>query len=103
MSPMLRPFCCDVFGLIQMALSHVILFVGFGSSCSQPLLEKEPSQMVGSGRNTTSMPCGVLGWAAGGILAVTFAAGNAVLGTMPSLSAFCQKVSKFGTLTCPCQ
>src|SRR5579872_928707 len=95
MSPILRFFCCDVFGLIQMALSQVILFAGLGISCSQPLLENDPSQMVESGRNTISIPCGVLGWGAGGIFAVTFAAGNAVFGTMPSCSAFCQKISKF--------
>src|SRR5579862_5954036 len=103
MSPLFRFFCCDVLGLIQMALSHVILFAGLGISCSQPLLENDPSQIVASGRNTISIPCGVLGVAAGGIFAVTFAAGKTVFGTMPSLSAFCQKISKLCPFACPCQ
>src|ERR1700733_16160091 len=103
MSPTFRFFCCEVLGLIQMALSQVILFWGLGSSCSQPLLANDPSQMVGSGRKMISMPCAVLGCDAGGALAVTFTAGSAVLGTTPSCSAFCQKISKLGTLACPCQ
>ena len=43
--------CCAVAGLIQTALSQVILVFGFGHSCSQALFEKAPSQIVGSGRN----------------------------------------------------
>ena len=57
-----RFFCCAVVGLIQMALSQVILFWGLGSSCSQPLLANDPSQMVGSGRKMISIPCADLGW-----------------------------------------
>src|SRR5579862_639365 len=103
MSPIFRFFCCEVLGLIQMALSQVILFCGLGSSCSQPLLANDPSHMVGSGRKTISSPCAVLGCGAGGIFAVTFTAASAVLGTTPSCSAFCQKMSKLWALVCACQ
>ena len=37
-------------------LSHVTFESGFGSSCSQPLLAKRPSRIVGSGRKTISYP-----------------------------------------------
>ncbi len=100
---MLRFFCWEVLGLIQTALSQVILFCGLGSSCSQPLLANDPSQIVGSGRNMISMPCAGFGCGAGGIFAVTLTAGSAVLGTTPSFNAFCQKTSKLGALTWLCQ
>ena len=50
------PSSAAVFGLTSAALSQVSLVSGFGSSCSQPLLAKRPSQTVGSGRNATSSP-----------------------------------------------
>src|SRR5580700_2611173 len=103
MSPMLRPFCCEVLGLIQTALSQVILFWGLGSSCSHPLLANDPSQIMGSGRNMISMPVTDFACGAGGIFAVTFTAGSAVLATMPSLSDCCQKISKLGALDWLCQ
>src|SRR5713226_7321847 len=103
MSSELSPFFCAVEGLIQTALSQVILFCGFEHSWSQPLFEKAPSQMVGSGRKTISRSCAGLGWVAGGALAVTFTGGSFVLGTTPSCSAFCQNTSKLGAFVCVCQ
>src|SRR6202044_3013754 len=94
----LRLLCCAVAGLIQTALSQVILLWGLGSSCSQPLLANDPSQMVGSGRNMISRPWAVSTGEAGGVFAVTLIAASAVFGTTPSCSAFCQKMSKLGTL-----
>ena len=61
MSSVLRLDCWAVLGLIHTALSQVILLAGLGSSCSQPLLENDPSQMVGSGRNMISIPCACFG------------------------------------------
>ena len=43
-------------GLIHAAVSQVSFVSGFGSSCSQPLLAKRPSQIVGSGRKMISSP-----------------------------------------------
>ena len=43
-------------GLTSAALSQVSLVSGLGSSWSQPLLAKRPSQIVGSGRKTSSRP-----------------------------------------------
>ena len=37
-------------------MSHVSFVSGFGASWSQPLLAKRPSQIVGSGRKTSSSP-----------------------------------------------
>src|SRR5688500_6304681 len=91
-------------GLIQAVGSHVILVSGFGSSCSQPLFAKRPSQMVGSGRKMISSPdpgwlpatgcplpggCGLLeagSWE-------PEAAVVAVPGTQPSCSTCFQKLS----------
>ena len=39
-----------------MTFSHTVLVSGFGNSCSQALLAKLPSQMVGSGRISTCSP-----------------------------------------------
>src|ERR1700722_175517 len=97
MSPVFRLCCCAVLGLIHTALSQVILVCGLGNSCSQPLLANDPSQIVGSGRNTISKPWAALAGDAGGAFAVTVIAGSAVLGTTPSCSAFCQKMSKLAT------
>src|SRR5579863_6055513 len=55
------PSFSAVRGLTYAMLSHVILERGFGSSWSQPLLEKRPSRTFGSGRNTISIPVGVGG------------------------------------------
>src|SRR6476660_2165120 len=55
-SASLSPFCCAVRALIHAAGSQVIFVNGFGSSCSQPLLAKRPSQTVGSGRKIISRP-----------------------------------------------
>src|SRR5437879_4382886 len=46
---------CAIAGPIWTALSQVSLFIGLGSSCSQPLLENCPSWMVGSRRMLSSM------------------------------------------------
>src|SRR6476619_3118326 len=43
-------------GCIQAELSQVILVSGLGSSCSQPLFAKRPSQTFGSGRKMISRP-----------------------------------------------
>ena len=45
-------------GLMKAALSQVIRVNGLGSSWSQPLLANRPSQIVGSGRKTSSSPLG---------------------------------------------
>src|SRR5579883_370227 len=95
--------CSASAGLIQTALSHVILFCGFGNSCSQPLFENDPSQIAGSGRNMISRPELLLAGVAGGVFAATLMAGSAVSATMPSCSDFCQKMSKFCALFCDCQ
>src|ERR1700719_3931316 len=92
--------CVAVVGLIQTALSQVILFWGLGNSCSQPLLANDPSQMVGSGRNRISIPCACWAAGAGGALAVTLAVARALLGTTPSCRAFCQKMSKDAPAAC---
>src|SRR5262249_52601855 len=55
-SPSRRPFSAASFGLIHALGSHVIFVSGLGSSCSQPLLAKRPSPMVGSGRQMISSP-----------------------------------------------
>ena len=46
--------------------SQTVLVSGLGSSCSQALLAKLPSQMVGSGRITTSSPAAAEAGAADG-------------------------------------
>src|SRR6516164_6491763 len=51
-----RPRRCDVAGLQCAALSQVSYVNGLGSSCSQPLLAKRPSQTLGSGRKASSRP-----------------------------------------------
>src|SRR6266536_1750859 len=43
-------------GLMRIALSHVSFVMGFGSSCSQPLLANRPSSTDGSFRKTISIP-----------------------------------------------
>src|SRR3954467_12932608 len=55
-SPSLRPRSFASCGLTQAVGSHVTFVSGFGSSCSQPLLAKRPSQTVGSGRKMISRP-----------------------------------------------
>ena len=45
-----------VAGLTSTALSHVSFVIGFGSSCSQPLLANRPSSTEGSRRNEISRP-----------------------------------------------
>ena len=45
-----------VAGLAITALSQVSLVIGFGSSCSQPLLANRPSRIDGSGRNDNLEP-----------------------------------------------
>ena len=43
-------------GLTSATLSHVSLVIGFGSSCSHPLLAYLPSHTQGSGLSTSSSP-----------------------------------------------
>ncbi len=52
--PVAVPRCSAIAGLISSALSQVSLVTESGSSCSQPLLAKRPSQIVGSGRKVIS-------------------------------------------------
>src|SRR6185295_3613706 len=104
-----------VAGLTMTALSHVSFVIGFGSSCSQPLLAKRPSRTDGSGRNAISRPGEVRlkpdASGAGGVL-VAFGAGdalvasgfsrtalgaNAVFGITPSCSQRRQFASSFGS------
>src|SRR5689334_5663495 len=78
-----------VAGLVMIALSQQILVIGFGSSCSQPLFAKRPSQTEGSGRNDTSTPDAA--WFAGGAFTAdacseTVLGANAVFGMTPSFS-----------------
>ena len=55
-SPSTIPICLARAGLMSATLSQVNRVRGLGSSCSQPLLAKRPSQIVGSGRKTNSRP-----------------------------------------------
>src|SRR5688500_5041724 len=64
-SPSLSPCDSASRGLTHAVGSHVILVSGFGSSCSQPLLAKRPSQMVGSGLKIISSPDPLGLWALG--------------------------------------
>src|SRR5436189_5841453 len=81
--------------------SQVSLVSGFGSSCSQPLLAKRPSQIVGSGRKMISKPplaagavCGVLAAGSCELEAGTAAAATAAVpGTHPSCSTCFQTLS----------
>ena len=81
-------------GLTSAALSHVSLVCGFGSSCSQPLLAKRPSNTVGSARNTISRPLLPPGFDDGSTgRPVTVFTAAPVSGTSPSCSALRQNVS----------
>src|SRR5215204_4613012 len=60
-SPSLSPCDSASFGPIHAVGSHVIFVNGFGSSCSQPLFAKRPSQIVGSGRKMISRPAPEVG------------------------------------------
>src|SRR5580700_7360308 len=53
-SPYSTPKCRAVAGLIKAALSQVRVLLGFGHSCSQPLLANDPSKTVGSGAKANS-------------------------------------------------
>src|SRR5262249_44240820 len=68
-----------VFTPLYATLSHVIFESGLGNSCSQPLLAKRPSRIVGSGRKTTSKPgaTGAIGADAPGATGAMGAAGAA--------------------------
>src|SRR5580693_9149683 len=103
LSSVLRPSFCAVAGLTQAALSHVILFCGLGSSCSQPLFDHDPSQRAGSGRIMISRPCDGFDSPADGALAVTLMAASAVFGTTPSCNDFCQKISNVPVFGWLCQ
>src|SRR5581483_4778078 len=103
-SSVLTPSVCAVFGLTRTGFAHVILVIGRGSSCSQPLLAKRPSPMVGSGRKTISSPppCG-FGLGDPGALGVAFTAGRAVFGTRPLCRQTCHQTSKFCVPLLACQ
>src|SRR5580700_6394639 len=103
MSPVSNPSLTAVEGLSQTPLSQVTLFWGFGNSCSHPLLLHAPSQMVGSGRRISSIPCVGPGACMGGAFAVTLATFAAVFGTRPSCSDLSQKASKFDSVVRDCQ
>ncbi len=53
-SPLARPCSRARAGLMARTLSQVTVFSGLGSSCSQGLLAKLPSQTLGSGRKISS-------------------------------------------------
>src|SRR5712675_2542881 len=89
-SLLLRLRRCAVFGLSIATLSQVSFVSGFGNSCSQPLFEKRPSQIVGSGRKTISSPCGATPGESEPIpdFKVTCLGGNAVPAITQSRSVF---------------
>src|ERR1700730_18375030 len=59
-SPVVRPRRQAVAGLSATALSQVIVVSGLGNSCSQALFAHRPSPIVGSGRKTISIACGLI-------------------------------------------
>src|SRR5215212_9080580 len=65
-SPLRRPRSSASRVLIQAVGSQVTFENGLGNSCSQPLLAKRPSQIVGSGRKMISSPLAALAVAEGG-------------------------------------
>jgi hypothetical protein len=76
-----------VAGLTMMALSHVSLVIGLGSSCSQPLLANRPSRTDGSFRNAISRAAAGCNRAARKTeqpRALTGFCGKAVFGITPS-------------------
>src|SRR5215469_14074350 len=92
-----RPCCAAVAGLISRALSQLSLLNGRGSSISQALLAKLPSQTEESGWRTTSRPPAA-GLAdavpAAGAFGENCLAGGAVPSSNPLLSEVSQYVSK---------
>src|SRR3954471_15284263 len=104
-------FCSAVRGLIRITLSQVIFVSGLGSSISHPLFAQRPSQMQGSGRNTTSYEPGLVGTGGAAVLAARLPAGGAGRGgsalpaTTPSCSDFAHVCSKLGPCigAWPCQ
>ena len=80
-SPSLRLRSLASCGLIHADGSHVILVSGLGSSWSQPLLAKRPSQIVGSGRKMiSSPPCAAADGGAGAAAADGVAADGGAAG-----------------------
>src|SRR5687768_10920456 len=55
-SPLRTPRSSARCGLTHAVVSQVNFVNGFGSSCSQPLFARLPSQIVGSGRKMISSP-----------------------------------------------
>src|SRR5256885_15276458 len=97
---------CAILGPTCTALSQVSLDIGLGSSCSQPLLENCPSQMVGSRRILNSMPLASAGLLSEGAIAdfaVTDLGWKVVPSTKPSCSDFRQNCSKSAPVCCFCQ
>src|SRR4051794_3651921 len=96
MSPLTSIRRSAVAGASSAALSHVSLVSGFGSSWSQALLAKRPSQMLGSGRNTTSRPWPVAAGADAekSALTATVLDANAVFAIIPSCSHLRHALSK---------
>src|SRR5678815_4083849 len=76
-----RPSRCAVAMLIRAALSQVSFVSGFASSCSQPLLAKRPSKIVGSVRKTIWKPVSGDGW---GVLVAL--PGVGIAGVSPALA-----------------
>ncbi len=56
-SPFRTPLSVARAGLISTTLPQVRVEKGFGNSCSQALLAKAPSHVLGSGRSRMSSPC----------------------------------------------
>src|SRR5258706_15707148 len=96
-SPVVIPLLAAVFGDIHTALSQVILFCGFGISCSQLLLDQVPSPTEGSGRSTISSPGG-----SGGLAAGIFAAGGVISGNaLPANTPSCREVRQKSLKSAP--
>src|SRR5437762_7587526 len=88
-SPSRSDCCCARCGLTQAVGSHVIFVSGLGSSCSQPLFAKRPSQMVGSGLKMISRPALGVGDRGSGIgFGATPPAGAEVEATAAEAAAF---------------
>src|SRR5436190_1874733 len=84
---------------MRATFSQTILFRGFGSSCSHPLLTNRPSYTQGSGRIVISiepLPAALVsGWLKNAVVAATVFAVAVVFGITPSWTAFRQLSSKF--------
>src|SRR5687767_8686701 len=79
-SPLRTPRSSARRGLTHAVVSQVNFVNGFGSSCSQPLFARLPSQIVGSGRKMISSPPSEGGGGGGGTAAGAGGDGGVVTG-----------------------